>query len=1018
MSNGLTSFVPVLTGPNYLQWAPKMQAFLQTTGRWMQPMTKTCPTLVATPSNQDKVDAWNEDDTAARGSIRLRVDDSIGTAINSKTTAKQVWDYLKDTYGKPGIPVVYQDFCAAMGISIPSDSNPIPAMDKLRAHFQTLETNQFTVAEHIKGMILLSKLPSAMDPIIQVYTSGLTAMQTTPAVQLVTFDEVRNHVIMYWEQRQGRHQQKPRDSVNKISAVKRKPQDPTFRQQQQRPQGQQQHQQRPYGQQHQQQRPQGQQQQGYRGRRGGRGRSQQHQGAHQHAHIAHVADTFPVITKGEMDTLPQSRDPRALLHKPVRAETGANHQYPALRRAFTLAKELGVEPTTERIRKLEMLVVAGNRSKDPVLTPTTELHSTRSSPESSATYSEDSRTTSPSVSCSPTPFAGSSVRIVEVDSGEDTDGEEHAAKRRRRTLKERIRPHLRERIGVFLTSGVMAGDREFLAPRPFHRPGDVLAACGGTRDVASMDEAHCISQWGGDFRPDYSQLSVLRTFVPQRRAPIAAFSATMAPGVISEVEESLLINPATSFYLNLGNNRANIYLQVFALENSLDFAALDALLPLGTVSRAADVPKTIIFANSRRMTLRIWSYLCEKLRLPVAGRLPIAFLHAYRRQRARVRVMDAFVSGEVRILVATEAAGMGADIPDIEHAIHFGAPPSLTTWIQRAGRAGRSPRILARATLLIEKSAFQLINRKGPRKPKKQKTSTAESATTATEKGPEYRKKIDRSLRVWLDHKGCRREAVDEYFNNPILTARSVKRPRSSSSSAPSVLSPSKRRRDNIPMEEEESSGQIQVEVAPRRIRAGGHRERAIAALKSWRLEMVRTRYKLTSFSEEGLLSDDMIASLVYDATLKSVEDVIRKLADPPWVFAPRHAKDVLAVLASVDAAHDAAQASKVKPSALRGRSARSTALTKRVASENDENIHVDVELASPFSGSSPSSPQAPIPSDIPSSSTRAPKPRPRYRADQATSPQVPLTPQAHAVGADGCQPCKRPGHSSCERKQ
>ncbi|PIL26314.1 hypothetical protein GSI_12070 [Ganoderma sinense ZZ0214-1] len=61
---------------------------------------------------------------------------------------------------------------------------------------------------------------------------------------------------------------------------------------------------------------------------------------------------------------------------------------------------------------------------------------------------EDSRTTSLNVSRSPTPFAGSSVRIVEVDSGEDTDGEEHAAKRRWRTLKERIRPHLRERIGA------------------------------------------------------------------------------------------------------------------------------------------------------------------------------------------------------------------------------------------------------------------------------------------------------------------------------------------------------------------------------------------------------------------------------------------------------------------------------------------------------------------------------------------------------------------------------------------
>ncbi|PIL37759.1 hypothetical protein GSI_01453 [Ganoderma sinense ZZ0214-1] len=347
MSNGLTSFVPVLTGPNYLQWAPKMQAFLQTTGRWMQPMTKTCPTLVATPSNQDKADAWNEDDTAARGSIRLRVDDSIGTAIDSKTTAKQVWDYLKDTYGKPGIPVVYQDFRAAMGISIPSDSNPIPAMDK-RASLRR------------KLPLLSNWLPS---------TSSSSARKGSTRTSSARMGSSTSSSAL-------------RGSSSKAIVV----------------------------------------------------------GAEDAA--------VPSSTKGEMDTLPQSRDPRALLHKPVRAETGANHQYPALRRAFTLAKELGVEPTTERIRKLEMLVVAGNRSKDPVLTPTTELHSTRSSPESSATYSEDSRTTSPNVSRSPTPFAGNSVRIVEVDSGEDTDGEEHAAKRRRRTLKERIRPHLRERIGA------------------------------------------------------------------------------------------------------------------------------------------------------------------------------------------------------------------------------------------------------------------------------------------------------------------------------------------------------------------------------------------------------------------------------------------------------------------------------------------------------------------------------------------------------------------------------------------
>ncbi|KAI1782002.1 P-loop containing nucleoside triphosphate hydrolase protein [Ganoderma leucocontextum] len=144
-----------------------------------------------------------------------------------------------------------------------------------------------------------------------------------------------------------------------------------------------------------------------------------------------------------------------------------------------------------------------------------------------------------------------------------------------------------------------------------------------------VDEAHCISQWGGEFRPEYSQLSTLRTLVPQRRAPIAAFLATMVPDILAEIEESLLINPDTSFYLNLGNNRPNIYQQVFTMENSKDFAALDALLPLQSVSCAAEIPKTLIFANSRRMTLHIWSHLCHQLRLPTTGRLPIAFLHAY-----------------------------------------------------------------------------------------------------------------------------------------------------------------------------------------------------------------------------------------------------------------------------------------------------------------------------------------------------------------------------------------------------
>ncbi|KAH9857944.1 hypothetical protein C2E23DRAFT_802066, partial [Lenzites betulinus] len=79
-----------------------------------------------------------------------------------------------------------------------------------------------------------------------------------------------------------------------------------------------------------------------------------------------------------------------------------------------------------------------------------------------------------------------------------------------------------------------------------------------------------------------------------------------------------------------------------------------------------------------------------------------------------------------------------------------------------------------------------------------------------------------------------------------------------------------------------------QSNPAPRIIRTGEHREAAIKALKTWRLETILTRYQNTPFSESGLLSDDMIHALVYDASISSTSDIISKLRDPPWVFAPR----------------------------------------------------------------------------------------------------------------------------------
>ena len=243
MSSALYSAVPnALTGPNYLEWAQSMQSYLMAQGQW-NVIVESRPADTAT----DELKAFSENDIRAQGNIRLRLAPSVISAVSAKTSAADIWTLLKDTYGKPGVPVVYQDFRAALSLTIPGDANPIPALDKLDAHFQRLETNKFTVSEHVKGMILMAKLPASMDSMIQVYLSGLKPTQAKTAIETITIADVRQAAILQWEQRQGRHGGQ-RANANKLSAVRRKGPDPTFRQQQQRPQKQQQ-QQRPQGQQ-------------------------------------------------------------------------------------------------------------------------------------------------------------------------------------------------------------------------------------------------------------------------------------------------------------------------------------------------------------------------------------------------------------------------------------------------------------------------------------------------------------------------------------------------------------------------------------------------------------------------------------------------------------------------------------------------------------------------------------------------------------------------------------------------
>ncbi|KAI0630350.1 P-loop containing nucleoside triphosphate hydrolase protein [Trametes polyzona] len=254
-----------------------------------------------------------------------------------------------------------------------------------------------------------------------------------------------------------------------------------------------------------------------------------------------------------------------------------------------------------------------------------------------------------------------------------------------------------------------------------------------------VDEAHCITQWGGDFRKDYSTLQELRSLVPTT-VPVLATSATITPLALANIRNGLCIRQSRCFHLNLGNDRANIKQEVRFMRSGSDYEALDFIVQ-GAVE-AGDLPRTVVFVNKifkcHAVVHRLRQVAGEKLG-PYIG-----YLHALREERAKQDSWEQFRDGKVRIWVATEAAAMGMDIPDIELVVQFGVPENLCIWVQRAGRAGRDPQVAARAVMLVQAAVIQ-------------------------EHGDQtkYKKQIEEGLREWIQTEGCQRAVVDAYFNNP-----------------------------------------------------------------------------------------------------------------------------------------------------------------------------------------------------------------------------------------------------------
>ena len=196
--------------------------------------------------------------------------------------------------------------------------------------------------------------------------------------------------------------------------------------------------------------------------------------------------------------------------------------------------------------------------------------------------------------------------------------------------------------------------------------------------LLAVDEAHCLSQWGHDFRPEYLRLNELRQLT---HAPVIALTATATPRVLEEIVQRLELSDPVRV---LGDfRRPNLTFSVRRLRSdAARTAALMEACEAAGLRSGHGVGRAIVYCATRKKTEAVAAALKK------AG-FAAGHYHAGRTPLARDRAKSAFDRSKVRILVATNAFGMGIDYPDVRLIVHFSAPGSLEAYYQEAGRAGR-----------------------------------------------------------------------------------------------------------------------------------------------------------------------------------------------------------------------------------------------------------------------------------------------------------------------------------------
>ncbi|KAI0697949.1 P-loop containing nucleoside triphosphate hydrolase protein, partial [Cerioporus squamosus] len=443
-----------------------------------------------------------------------------------------------------------------------------------------------------------------------------------------------------------------------------------------------------------------------------------------------------------------------------------------------------------------------------------------------------------------------------------------------------------------------------------------------------IDEAHCISHWGAGFRKKYSSLGIIRAFLP-RGTPIIAVTATLTARVRRDLHRVLHFPPTGSRFINLGNDRSNVSIVVRACEHPQNsYADLDFILPQ-SISSPADIPKTYLYVDD----IRVGGEIIDHLNALLARRAPslldtglIRPFNATLSHEYRSAAMKAFRTSPdttppdpeiasssdmprcIRILVCTDAAGMGCNVADVDLVVQWKLPKTLSSFVQRAGRAARSKSRTGLAVLLVERSAYSIdlraaaplpseassapkasngnskknrANQKGAAAPKgyakehgvdRGSTKKADAVALDAEPPRLDLEAADEGLVTFVQAVTCRRKLWAEVFETPVVGVPCC-----------DVCTPELFDRCRPGM---------YVNTRRSKMPDRGHPDlQAYTRLDEWREEVFARDHPFSQLDSSSILDDATIRTLTTVGSLTTSQ--VAELLEHTWIWWPRYGQDL-----------------------------------------------------------------------------------------------------------------------------